>query len=184
MSLSSGLSPGTGTRASLAKCHGAPGGNLDSRSASRGCTRSGSGVAGSVLASARSIPQAAIPSPGGGAGQPSPLLTRRQRGLDSQRSGTKALRGTVHAPGQQDLRARRLSKVASKVLMLQVLSQATETNPKRPPSGWFTSLLQCKEIQEVKFTRFLLQRLVLSTPQMHVECSLGSIAALRAKEGG
>eukprot|EP00971_Amphidinium_carterae_P341583 6480453-Amphidinium_carterae.1 len=51
---SSQVSPGTGTRAVLALCHGAPGGNWESPSASKG---------GTVISMA-----------GIGAGQPSPAL--------------------------------------------------------------------------------------------------------------
>eukprot|EP00971_Amphidinium_carterae_P190249 3776048-Amphidinium_carterae.1 len=76
------LSPGTGILAILALCHGAPGGNLESRSASNGCTSSCSScAAGSSLAATGSILGTGIACIYVGAGQPSPRLARRQRQL-------------------------------------------------------------------------------------------------------
>eukprot|EP00971_Amphidinium_carterae_P131698 2608475-Amphidinium_carterae.2 len=80
MILSSRLSPGTGILAILALCHGAPSGNLESRSASKGCTNScASCAAGSSLAASDSKLGTGIACTYVGAGQPSPLLARRQR---------------------------------------------------------------------------------------------------------
>eukprot|EP00971_Amphidinium_carterae_P283672 5631715-Amphidinium_carterae.1 len=95
MILSSTLSPGTGILAILARCHGAPGGSLDSRSASRGCAKSGSWIAGSFLAATGSTPSVPVSAVWVGAGQPSPRLTKRQRRLVAVRKhwwSTKAVR--------------------------------------------------------------------------------------------